>query len=98
MAEKADLTSRQLYSAFKDAYPTVDASLTTIKRAQRYLGWTAKRSRYCQLIREVNREKRVEWCLDRVIAGDLDLDDVIWTDECFVQVKSHPKTMYHKQG
>ena len=24
----------------------------------------------------------MEWCLDRVIAGDLDLDDVIWTDEC----------------
>ena len=40
----------------------------------------------------------MEWCLDRVIAGDLDLDDVIWTDECSVQLESHHKTMYHKQG
>ena len=98
MAEKTDLTSRQLYSAFKDAYPTVEASISTIKRARRYLGWTAKRTRYCQLISEVNKEKRVEWCLDRVIAGDLDLNDVIWTDECSVQLESHRKTMYHKQG
>ena len=37
------------------------------------------------------------WCLDRVIAG-LDLDVVIWTDECLVQVESHRKTTYHKQG
>ena len=33
-----------------------------------------------------------------VIGGDLDLDDVIWTDECSVQLESHRKTMYHKQG
>ena len=33
-----------------------------------------------------------------MIAGDLDLDDVIWTDECSVQLESHRKTMYHKQG
>ena len=26
----------------------------------------------------------MEWCLDRVIANDLELDDVIWTDECSV--------------
>ena len=99
MAEKTDLTSRQLYSACKVSYPTVEASLSTIKRTRRYLGWTAKRTRYCQLISEVNKEiKRVELCLDRVIAGDLDLDDVIWTDECSVQLKSHRETMYYKQG
>ena len=39
----------------------------------------------------------MEWCLDRVIAVDLDMEDVIWTDECSVQLKSYHKTTYHKQ-
>ena len=34
----------------------------------------------------------------RVIADGLDLDDVIWTDECSVQLESHRKTTYHKLG
>ena len=33
----------------------------------------------------------------RVIADDLDMEDVIWTDECSVQLESHRKTTYHKQ-
>lgn len=98
MAENTDLTSRQLYSALKEAYPTVEASLSTVQRPRRHLGWTAKRTRYCQLISEVNKEKRMEWCLDRVISDDLDMEDVIWTDECSVQLESHRKTTYHKEG
>ena len=34
----------------------------------------------------------------RVISDDLDMEDVIWTDECSVQLKSHHKTTYHKEG
>ena len=41
MAKNTDLTSLQLYSAFIEAYPTVEASVSTLKRAQRHLGWTA---------------------------------------------------------
>ena len=98
MAENTDLTSMQLYTALKEAYPMVEASLSTVKRARRHLGWTAKRTRYCQLISEVNKEKRMEWCLDRVIGDDKDMEDVIWTDECSVQLESHRKTTYHKEG
>ena len=76
----------------------VEASLSTVKRAQRHLGWTAKRTRYCQLINEINKEKRIEWCLDRVIGDDMDMRDVTWTDECSVQFESHQKTIYHKEG
>jgi transposase len=98
MAQNTDLSSRQLYTVFKTAYPSIEASLSTIKRARRDLGWTMKRTRYCQLISEVNKEKRMEWCLDRVILNDLDLSDVIWTDECSVQLEAHRKIMYHKRG
>ena len=50
MAENTDLTSRQLYAAFKEAYPSMAVSVSTMKRASRYLGWTSKHTRYCQLI------------------------------------------------
>ena len=33
MTENTDLASRQLYSALKEAYPTIEASLSTVKRA-----------------------------------------------------------------
>ena len=89
IVENTDLTSTQLYTALKEAYPMVEASLSTVKRARRHLGWTAKRTRYCQLISEVNKEKRMEWCLDRVIADDMDMGDVIWTVECSIQLESH---------
>ena len=46
---------------------------------------------------EVSKEKRMKWCLDRVIADDLVMEDVIWTDECSVQLESHRKMTYHKQ-
>ncbi len=38
MAENTNLTSRQLFSALKEAYPTVEMSLSTVKQARRHLG------------------------------------------------------------
>jgi len=38
------------------------------------------------------------WCLDRIAEGDLELSDVIWTDECSIQLESHRKIVYQKQG
>ena len=96
MAENTDLTSRQLYAALKEAYPTLEMSLSTVNRARQHLGWTAKRTRYCQLISEINKEKRMEWY--SVNADDLDMEFVIWTDECFVQLESYHKMTYLLQG
>ena len=91
MAHNSDLTSRQLLALFKDEFPNVDISLSTIKRLRFELGWVSKRVRYCQLIHEVNKEKRKQWCQERVDNGDLDMDDVIFIDECTVQLECHRK-------
>ena len=77
MAENTDLTSRQLYAAFKEAYPSMAVSVSTMKRARRHLGWTSKRTRYCQLISDENKEKRIDWCLHQVLSGDLEFKDAI---------------------
>ena len=59
-----------------------------MKSARRHLGWTSQRTRYCQLISDVNKEKRMDWCLNQVLTSDLEF---IWTYECSVQLESHRK-------
>lgn len=86
MEDNRQLTSRQLHGLVveKYMYPDLNVSISTIKRARWALGWNSKKTRYCALIREINKEKRMTWCLDRIAEGDLELSDVIWTDECSI--------------
>ena len=58
----------------------------------------AKHTRYCAMIAERNKEKRVEWCQEQIRAGDLRFTNVVWTDECTVQLESHCRMTYHRIG
>ena len=98
MEANPELTSRQLHGMVADKFSDVSVSISTGKRARKALGWSAKRTRYCALIAEVNKEKRMTWCLDRIAEGDLQLSDVIWTDESSIQLESHRKITYQKKG
>ena len=72
-----------------------DISLRTILRCRTSLGWTFRGSTYCQMIREVNKEKRLQWAIEN---QGLDFDDVVWTDECTVQLESHRRFCCRKVG
>ena len=99
VANNVDMTSRQLHSAFVSKYPEMDSiSVSTVKRARVRLGWISKRTRYCALISETNQEKRLEFCKKLIEDNDLDFHDVVWTNECSVQLESHRKTTYHRIG
>ena len=53
---------------------------------------------YCQMIREVNKEKRLRWAqtyLDETSDGFL---DIVWTDESTVQLESHHRLCCKKKG
>ena len=41
-------------------------SLATILRCRTSLGWTFRRSAYCQLIQDVNKTKRLEWAKENL--------------------------------
>ena len=77
MTADIELTSRQLFSLFTTEYPDIETSISMIKRARRYLGWISKKTRYCALIREENKEKRLQWCKERLKKNDIELSDVI---------------------
>jgi transposase len=74
-------------------------SLSTILRHRLKLGWTFRGSAYCQLIREANKIKRKEWCLqyyDEVMNEEL--KDVVWTDETSIQLETHRRFCCRKRG
>ena len=70
-------------------------SLATIKRSRQILGWTFHGTRYCQLIREANKEKRLVWATKCLDERDT-FDDVIWSDETSVQLEFHRRHCFRK--
>ena len=52
-------------------------SARTALRWRHQLGWTSKSTSYCQMIRDINREKRLAWARQH---KDLTFEDVIYMD------------------
>ena len=92
-----ELSITKLHNMLTVEFPELTVSQSTVKRAQRELGWVAKKTRYCALISDTNKEKRLEWCKQQQKSGDLDFDNVLWTDECTVQLESHRRITFRKQ-
>ena len=90
---KADdeTTAMQLLKIIEDQGHKV--SRTTIIRARKTLGWTFHGSRYCQMIREKNKEKRVAWAKENL---ENNFEDVVWTDEFMIQLENHRTFSYRK--
>lgn len=73
----------------------INISLKTILRCRKSLGWTFRGSSYCQLIREENKKKRLDWVLKH---QHDDFNNVIWTDESSIQLENHRRFCCRKEG
>ena len=71
------------------------SSRRTVLHCRFQLGWTFQGSAYCQLIRYVNKGKRLEWACEHLHDN---FDNVVWTDKCSVQLESHKRFCCRKQG
>ena len=60
-------------------------------------GFTYANTRYCQMIRESNQLKRLEFC-NRLIDSNDALEDVIFTDETSVQLNQNVNVSYRKKS
>ena len=88
-----ETTAVQLHSLLsKKGY---SISLPTILRCRSSLGWTFRGSAYCQLICKANKVKRFEWCQANI--GD-DFENIIFTDECSVQLETHRRFSCQRKG
>ena len=97
MSENDELTTRDLAKLIRLQFPNLKVSNATIVCQRLNLGWTKTAPRYCQLIRNVNMEKRLEWTKDQVDKKE-QFDNVIFSDESSVQIEHHSRRCYHKKG
>ena len=104
LAKDDEITCTQLHKQLHEKYSEVKVSLATVKRTKKDLGWVSSTPHYCQLIRENNKAKWLEWC--RKCVNDDErfsnviwrFSDVIWTNECTVQLDPHRRIISQRKG
>lgn len=72
-------------------------SSSYIRKLRVKLGWTYKKTKYCQLVRDGNKVKRLEWA-QRQLANHERFDDVIFSDEASFEAQRTVGHMYYKKG
>ena len=91
MQANDETTSCQIQKRLQKRGFTVHAS--TVRRSCKEQGWTLQNTRYCQMIREANKARRLEY-LQRV----LDTGDTFhnMVDECSISLQQFCRTCYRK--
>ena len=87
MKSDDELTSFELKKKLNEEHQ-INISSSTIQRVRRAMGWKHERARYCQMIREPNKLKRLSFCLKAISEKDA-FDNVIFTDETSVEIERH---------
>ena len=93
MRRDDETTAMQLHKLLVEKGYSI--SRRSILRCRSSLGWTFRGSAYCQLIRHVNKEKRLAWATKN--RRDK-FENVLWTDECSVQLETHRHFACRKRG
>ena len=99
MEEDDETTAHQLHKLLNER--GYQLSITTIVRCRMELGWTFRGSAYCQMIRDVNKQKRKEWALQYLNEAQTEncFQSVIWTDESSIQIETHKRYCFrHKDS
>ena len=69
--------------------------LCTVLRCRVSLGWMFCSSLYCQLIYEVNKEKRLLFAQQNLKEN---FNNIIFMDECSIQAESHRRFCVEREG
>ena len=92
-----EMTARKLKTMLAEKFTHFpNVLLATIKRNCQECGWVCTRPHYCQLIRDDNKIKRKEWCQQQ-LDNDEQFEDVIFTDECTIQLDHHGRLCFRKE-
>ena len=93
MRKNDEMTSGQIQKKLEKRGITVSSS--TVRRSRKEQGWTLQRTAYCQLIRDANKAKRLEFARHVLESGDT-FQNVIFSDECSVSLEQYRRTCYRK--
>lgn len=84
MQEDDETSAVQLHALLKSK--GINISRRTVLHCRLSLGWTFRGSAYCQMIRQANKEKRLEFAQTN---REDDFENVVFTDESTIQLSSH---------
>jgi len=84
LAKNNELSAKEICNIISNRCGCGVPSVSAIKRARYKLGWRWSGTKYCQLIRDVNKVKRLQFCKQLVATRD-QLQDVIFSDESSIQ-------------
>ena len=93
MRTNDETTSRQIQKRLAKHGVMVHSS--TVRRYRKELGWTLQNTRCCQLIREANKAKRLEFAQQMINTGDT-FDNVVFSDESSISLEQFRRTCYRK--
>lgn len=94
--EDPEISGRELAHFVNEQF-RLNVSPSTVKRARLQLGWKRTQTQYCQLVRVVNKPKRLNFAIECVQNREA-FDDVIFTDETTVKIQTSTRQRYRKEG
>ena len=95
MEKNDELTAPHLHKKIYENFHC-DFSESKVKRIRKKIGWVQMGTKYCQLLREPNRVKCLEFAL-KCIDDRESFNDVVFTDECSVHVENHAKLSFRRK-
>ena len=95
MRKNDETTSRQIQKRLARCGVTVHDS--TVRRSRKEQGWTLQNTRYCQLIRDRNKIKQLQFAQKVIQTGDT-FGNIIFTDKCSISLQQFRKTCFRKMG
>jgi len=94
--QNPEVTASELKNVLENELK-VGIGVSTIKMARKAAGWMCTQTRYCQMVRDANKIKRLEFCR-KIIETNDDFGNVIFTDESSVEIERATTIRFHKQG
>ena len=92
-----EINASELKNVLENELPGIRIGVSTIKRARKAAGWICTQTRYCQMVRDANKIKRLEFCR-KIIETNDDFSNVIFTEESSVEIERATTIRFHKQG
>lgn len=96
LGENCELNGIELSDLLKEHF-NIEVSSDTVLRWRKKLGWRYGATRYCQMVSDINKGKRLEFAQSCVEANEL-FEDVIFTDESLVQLQANTRRQCYKKG
>ena len=96
LKENDEATARYLRAMLVEKYPYLEVAISTIKHQRQAFGWVCTRPHYCQLTRNLNKNKRLVWCKEQHGVNE-DFNIVIFSDECMIQLEHHGRLCFRKR-